>query len=444
MTNVRKAACVVLCRRRLDGTREVLLVKRAISTPFLGNYHVFPGGTVDENDISDVDTAVRELREETGIVVAPETLKFLTHWKTPAFSVQQFEAAYFVAELDANDQQRTTPCGQEIIEAVWLTPDEARHRHHAGTIFLSYPVLDTLAHLDDPTVPIGSSYPHSGGEVAGGVYCVPGKTDTLPPATHTNTYILGGADLVIVDPATPYEPDRTRLLDFIRHLQSQGATVREVWLTHHHTDHIGAVEWLCSTLHVPLAAHPKTFERLRLHVPETRMILDGDINILRGPGGEMHWRASHTPGHAPGHLCFIEDRIGLLLSGDNVLGLGSVLIAAPDGDMRLYLQSLKMMQAWGARMLFPAHGPPQGDPYALIERYIQHRMLREASIVAVLCAARQALTPDDIVPQVYRDIPEALYPLAALNVRSHLDKLRYEGTVIEEASDLFRSTERAK
>ncbi len=45
----------------------------------------------------------------------------------------------------------------------------------------------------------------------------------------------------------------------------------------------------------------------------------------------------HTPGHARGHLCFYEARTGTLISGDNIVGLGSVLIDPPEGNMRDYL-----------------------------------------------------------------------------------------------------------
>jgi glyoxylase-like metal-dependent hydrolase (beta-lactamase superfamily II) len=51
-------------------------------------------------------------------------------------------------------------------------------------------------------------------------------------------------------------------------------------------------------------------------------------------------RALHTPGHARGHLCFHDDERGILLTGDNIVGLGSVLIDPPQGNMIDYLKSL--------------------------------------------------------------------------------------------------------
>ena len=86
----------------------------------------------------------------------------------------------------------------------------------------------------------------------------------------------------------------------------------------------------------------------------------------------------HTPGHARGHLCFHEERTGTLISGDNIVGLGSVLIDPPEGNMRDYLQSLERMRALpNLSVIFGGHGPAIANPYAKIDEYISHRLERE-------------------------------------------------------------------
>ena len=80
-------------------------------------------------------------------------------------------------------------------------------------------------------------------------------------------------------------------------------------------------------------------------------------------------RAMHTPGHARGHLCFHEERTGTLISGDNIVGLGSVLIDPPEGNMQDYFDSLERMRALpNLSVIFGGHGPAMANPYARIDR----------------------------------------------------------------------------
>ena len=56
-----------------------------------------------------------------------------------------------------------------------------------------------------------------------------------------------------------------------------------------------------------------------------RWIEDNEVIVLAGDPS-IQLRALHTPGHARGHLCFHDERTGALISGDNIVGYGSVLI----------------------------------------------------------------------------------------------------------------------
>ena len=51
----------------------------------------------------------------------------------------------------------------------------------------------------------------------------PARTPTLPPATHTNSYALGGREVLLVEPATPYEDERREWLAWARAFASPGA-----------------------------------------------------------------------------------------------------------------------------------------------------------------------------------------------------------------------------
>jgi len=75
-----------------------------------------------------------------------------------------------------------------------------------------------------------------------------------------------------------------------------------------------------------------------------RLIEDGFIFDLLDENGEsFDLEVLHTPGHAKGHLCFYDNSKGFLISCDNVLSSGTVVIAPPEGDMSEYLDTLKRL-----------------------------------------------------------------------------------------------------
>jgi hypothetical protein len=63
---------------------------------------------------------------------------------------------------------------------------------------------------------------------------------------------------------------------------------------------------------------------------------------------------------------------------------------------------------------------------AKLREYIAHREQRESEVVGVL-RARGAATVDEIVASVYVGLQPGLVPMAARNVRAHLEKLALEG-----------------
>jgi len=116
-----------------------------------------------------------------------------------------------------------------------------------------------------------------------------------------------------------------------------------------------------------------------------------------------------------------------LFTGDAVLGRGTSVIDPPEGDLADYLRSLRRMKDLGPRVLYPGHGPAAWDGAAKLDEYLEHRLDRERQVLAGLVAGPRA--PEELVPGIYRDHPEALYPVAARSVLAHLLKLEAEGRV---------------
>ena len=254
------------------------------------------------------------------------------------------------------------------------------------------------------------------------------QTPTLPPATHTNSYALGTREVLLVEPATPYEDEQRAWIAWGRSLVASGRRIVAIVATHHHPDHIGGVRELTRALDLPFWAHAETASRVA--VPVARVLEDGETIALDAPVPER-WQVLHTPGHAPGHICLWSPGERVVVVGDMVASVGTILIDPVDGDMRAYLEQLDRLARLDARLALPAHGEPIDRPTELFRRYIAHRQMREAKIVAAIAARRAAgsMTPsaEELLPDAYGDVPATMWPFALLSLQAHLKKLDDDG-----------------
>lgn len=263
---------------------------------------------------------------------------------------------------------------------------------------------------------------------------IPLRSPTLPPATHTNAYVLGEAELVVVDPGSPWPDAQAELVSALRLLSSQGHKLSAVVLTHHHFDHVSGAMELADAFSVPVWAHEQTARRLAGR-PELRIdqhLREGDVLTL----GPRRFSVLHTPGHAPGHLCLLDEGGGGVIAGDMVASQGTIIVSPQDeGDMALYLASLRRLLGLGAQRIWPAHGIAVEEGDKLVGRYLEHRLLREHKVVQALATGAETLAT--LLPLAYDDTPAALYPLAQESLLAHLLALVTTGRVdaVPDASD---------
>ena len=146
------AATVVLLRDGEAGF-EVLLVRRNAQLTFHGGAWVFPGGRLDAGDyaVGGSDTiaaarcaAVREAREEAGLVLSPDALVLVSRWITPAPLPKRFDTWFFAG---LGDDAPVEVDGGEIHDHRWMAPRDALAAQQAGTIELPPPTFVTITGL---------------------------------------------------------------------------------------------------------------------------------------------------------------------------------------------------------------------------------------------------------------------------------------------------------
>lgn len=485
----RLASVVVPYRRTPEGV-EVFWVKREKALAFAGGFYAFPGGKVDKTDAlvpvrgaSGQEAALRvaaarELFEEAGVLVAEragrlsaDTVRELRRellekraswtellqrhglslraedfpdagrWVTPEFAPVRFDTFFYLVEAPAHAQAECWP--GELSEAAWVKPSEALARWEQGTALLHPPalhVLRVMARFDTPERALAAlrAQPHCPDFIAQriefqqGVRVFPLRTATLPPATHTNAYVLGNGELLIVDPGADDEAEVSRLLTMVAGLVADGCRVKAVLLTHHHGDHVGGARAVKERLKVPLWCHARTADRLE--VPADRLLQDGEVLELAGTPPQR-WRVLYTPGHARGHVCLVDERTRAAVVGDMVAGVGTIVIDPPEGDMGEYLRQLARLRDRPVTTLHPAHGSAIPDGPGKLQEYLDHRAAREARIVEAVSADGATLA--QVVERAYAETPPFLYPVAERSALAVLLKLVEEGRMREVSGRYF-------
>ncbi|HMJ56512.1 MAG TPA: MBL fold metallo-hydrolase [Polyangiaceae bacterium] len=399
--------------------------------------------------------------DEQGLAVDRARFHRAGRWVTPHFVPTRFDAHIFVVEASPEDDPQVWP--GELTSGEWIDPATLVLRWEQGDVLLHPPqshIACTLAawnkleegsqassrpRMASPSSDRdGADWDELGRAIATGghrdneqvatridfqrgIVMFPVVTPTLPPAQHTNVYIVGTGEFIVIDPGSPYADEQSRLHRLLDELRSEGHKPRAVVLTHHHEDHIGGAVAAAQHLGVPLLGHARTLDRVAVDASVAREVIeDGAILALAGPLS-ISLRAIFTPGHARGHLCFHDERSGALICGDMVSTLSTIIIDPPEGDLGQYFRSLERLKELRPRTLYPAHGLPTQHALEKLEEYVMHRRARAEALAAALSRGPRELL--DLVAEVYADVPPMVHVLAARSALASLEWLASEGRV---------------
>jgi glyoxylase-like metal-dependent hydrolase (beta-lactamase superfamily II) len=273
----------------------------------------------------------------------------------------------------------------------------------------------------------------------------------------TGTYILGTGDVAVIDPGPALDGHRDALAAALA-----GETVRAILVTHCHSDHSPLAAWLRDETGAPTVAFgphgsgdhanpvlPDDPDDIEPDPDEPASIgeaIDTDFapDVLARDGDRVDLvpgltiTAVHTPGHTANHLCFALAEEHALFTGDHVMGWSTTVVSPPDGDMAAYITSMHRVIGRDDTVLYPTHGNPVSDPAPFLAAYLQHRLEREAAVLAQVRDGNSHVV--DIVAVLYADVRPELHKAAGRSVLSHLAKLAGDGLIGVEGGGLPGAT----
>ncbi len=257
------------------------------------------------------------------------------------------------------------------------------------------------------------------------------------PLRYVNSYAFAsGGGLVLLDTGWPVDTAWDALVAGLESIGSGVADVRGVLVSHMHLDHAGLIGRLREASGAWVAMHPAdraviansarrdpdqavahevTFLRslgasadeaaAAVGTPRAykvftstglpdRELSDGDLADV--PGWRL--RAVHTPGHTPGHLCFVDELSQRLFAGDHILpritpniSVYAVERARPLAE---YLESLAKVRDLDVDEIMPAHEWRFRGLAQRADDIADHHERRLAELLAAIAANPDATSWD--------------------------------------------------
>lgn len=428
---------------------EIFAIQRQYHLKAFPGYWAFPGGKVEKGDeslcidhplVNGIDqrlfgAIIREGKEELGIDLGLETIKGNVEQidsfglaTTPDFNPFRFATHFFRFRLKSKcdfDVDRN-----EAHQAHWVSSADLLTQFNKGHILAVPPVIKIITtlgtHPNVETIPdLNFDYDKENHvpyiESLKSVRQLMPLSNTLPPATRTNAFLIGdNGPKILIDPS-PKDTEEYRKLKNTILLFG----IDKILLSHHHPDHHERSVELALEFGVPMLMSRDSHQRLTNKIPgyfegvEINIIQEGDI-VTKWLGRNVI--VHEVPGHDEGQLALAAEDMSWFIAGDLFQGVGTVVIGDDEGDMKKYFQTLEKVIALKPRVLFPSHGIGLGGT-TILKNTLEHRLMREKQVLSFY---QEGKTEDEMLETMYAHVDQRLWPYARKNIRKHIEKLKTE------------------
>ncbi|WP_099189133.1 MBL fold metallo-hydrolase [Tepidibacter mesophilus] len=180
----------------------------------------------------------------------------------------------------------------------------------------------------------------------------------------TNAYIIHDKrtlDAAAIDPG-----DNSKVL--IDYINKNNLKLNDIILTHHHYDHIGAVNDLKKQYNSNISVHKKDLKGLKnpsinLSKQSDRKPISIDANKVLSNGsiikiGNISLEVIHTPGHTKGGICLKSRHQNVIFTGDTLFNDGIGRLDLPGGSEEDMIITIKnIVSKWDDNIIiYPGHG----------------------------------------------------------------------------------------
>jgi len=171
----------------------------------------------------------------------------------------------------------------------------------------------------------------------------------------TNCYVASSQETketIIIDPGLDLSSEANPILNYITVTK---LNVKFIVNTHGHDDHIKGDALFQQKYNVPICVHTLDEHFIqdseKGKFPPNLLLKDGGLIKV----GNETLKVLHTPGHTPGSICLIGEK--LVFTGDTLFAGGIGRTDFPGGSMRDMRNSLKKLMELPLNLLvYPGHG----------------------------------------------------------------------------------------